>query len=317
LVFLARDPGDLAMYSRPGDLDLFIVFLPLFPWLTALALTVLPDTVAPIAVSGVASVAAVLLLYRVVARELGEAAGKRAAIFMLIFPTSYFLHIGYSESLFLALVLGAFLAARSDRWWLAGVLGGLAALTRLNGLLLIPALAAEAFVAWRGDRRTRLRPAWIGLVAVGFGVYMAVNYFIYGDPVEFARIQAEHWLKFPGWPWESIGGVLGRLFSPSAETAVLYGVAELVAIALGLVGAVVAALRYRPGWSVWTAGNWLLFVSTSYVGSVPRLSLVMFPLFAWFAQLAERRWLGIVLGGISVALLLWFSARFAVGIWAF
>jgi hypothetical protein len=43
----------------------------------------------------------------------------------------------------------------------------------------------------------------------------------------------------------------------------------------------------------------------------------MFPLFAWFAQLAERRWLGYALGGISVALLLWFSARFATGAWAF
>ena len=39
-------------------------------------------------------------LYRLVAREFGERIGKRAAIFMLIFPTSYFLHIGYTHPSF-------------------------------------------------------------------------------------------------------------------------------------------------------------------------------------------------------------------------
>ena len=43
------------------------------------------------------------------------AVAMRAAWFLLIFPTAYFLHIGYTESLFLALVLGSFLAARTDR----------------------------------------------------------------------------------------------------------------------------------------------------------------------------------------------------------
>jgi hypothetical protein len=65
------------------------------------------------------------------------------------------------------------------------------------------------------------------------------------------------------------------------------------------------------------AVNLILFVSTSWVLSVPRYVLVLFPLYAWFALLAERRWLGIGLGVVSLALLLWFSARFAIGVWAF
>jgi hypothetical protein len=311
------DPGNLPMYSKLGDLDLFIVFYPLFPWATAVGLFFLPALVAPIAVSAVASVAAVLLLYRLVAREFGEAVGKRAAVFMLIFPTAYFLHIGYTESLFLALVLGSFLAARGDRWWLAGLLGGLAALTRVNGLILIPALAAEAWLQWTEQRRWRLAWGWIGLVAVGFGGYLLVNYAVYGNPFEFLRIQSEHWFKALAWPWEGIGGVVGWLENDDPMNSLMYGVTELVGIGLGLVGTVVAALRFRPGWFAWMTGNWLLFVSTAFVLSVPRYALTMFPLFAWFAQLAERRWLGIVLGGVSLALLLWLSARFATGAWAY
>jgi len=80
--YTAYDPGNLPMYSKLGDLDLFIVFYPLFPWATRAGLAFLPELVAPIAVSAVASVAAVLLLYRLVAREFGERIGKRAAIFM-------------------------------------------------------------------------------------------------------------------------------------------------------------------------------------------------------------------------------------------
>jgi Dolichyl-phosphate-mannose-protein mannosyltransferase len=311
------DPGNLPMYSKLGDLDLFIVFYPLFPWATALGLAFLPELVAPIAVSAIASVAAVLLLYRLVAREFGEAVGKRAAVFMLIFPTAYFLHIGYTESLFLALVLGSFLAARTDRWWLAGLLGGLAALTRVNGLILIPALAVEAWLQWGEQRRWRLAWAWIGLVAVGFGGYLLVNYAVYGNPMEFLRIQNEHWFKSLAWPWEGIGGVVGFLQNEDPMNVVMYGVTELVAIGLGLVGTVVAAMRFRPGWFAWMTGNWLLFVSTSFVLSVPRYALTMFPLFAWFAQLAERRRLGWALGLVSLALMLWFSARFATGAWAF
>jgi 4-amino-4-deoxy-L-arabinose transferase-like glycosyltransferase len=311
------DPGNLPMYSKLGDLDLFIVFFPLFPWATTLATTILPDLVAPIFVSTVASVAAVLLLYRLVAREFGERIGRRAAVFMLIFPTSYFLHIGYTESLFMALVLGSFLAARNDRWWLAGILGGLAALTRVNGLILVFALAAEAWLQWAERHRWRPQWAWISLVAAGFGGYLLLNYVVYGDPFEFLRIQNEHWFKSLAWPWEGIEGVLGWLESDDPDTRLMFGITEPVAIGLGLAATVVAALRYRPGWFVWMTGNWLLFVSTSFVVSVPRYTLTMFPIFAWFAQLAERRWLGLILGGVSVVLLLWLSARFATGAWAY
>jgi Mannosyltransferase (PIG-V) len=315
--YMAVDPGVTPTYGQTGDMDLMIVFYPLFPGAISAALLVLPDLVAPIAVSTVASLFAVVLLYRVVARELGPEVGVRAAVFLLIFPTAYFLHIGYTESLFLALVLGSFLAAAGGRWWMAGLLGGLSALTRVNGLMLIPSLIADTWTTWRTTRRLEPAWGWIGLVAVGFGGYLLLNLAVYGDPLAFIRIQNEHWFKTLAWPWVGIGGVVDRLDSIRLEEVAVLGVAELVAIGLGLAGTVVAALRFRPSWAVWMAGNWILFVSTAFVLSVPRYDLAMFPLFAWFGLMAERRWLGVSMGAVSVILLLWFSARFALGTWAF
>ena len=315
--YMAVDPGVSPTFGNQGDMDLMIVFYPLLPALIGVARAVVPDMAAPILISTITSIAAVLLLYRVVARELGEELGRRAAIFLLIFPTAYFLHIGYTESLFLALVLGAFLAARSSRWAAAGVAGGFAALTRVNGLVLIPALAAEAWAEWRQSRSARLAWGWIGLVVVGFGGYLVLNQAVYGNPFAFVEIQREHWFKTLAWPWEGIAGVVSRLASDSLEDTAVLGVAELGAIGLGLAGTVVAVRRFRPSWAWWMGANWLLFVSTAFVLSVPRYVLVMFPLYAWFAILAERRWLGLAIGVVSVGLLLWFSARFATGAWAF
>ena len=325
LGYRATDPGvqTIEGYKRafPGDLPLYIVFFPLFPWLVGAVNTVLHEPlVSAFIVSTVASLFVAPLLYRLVRADEGPIVALLAAWFLLIFPTAYFLHIGYTESLFLALVLGSFLAARTDRWWLAGLLGGLAALTRVNGLVLIPALATDAWLAWDADPEHRLRLEWlaIGLVAVGFAGYLALNQVVYGDAFAFLQIQREHWFKELAPPWQGISGVIQYITeSRDPIDAIKYGWFELAFIALGLVGTVVAALRFRPSWFVWMAGNWLLFTSTSFVLSVPRYSLTLFPLFAWFAVIGQRPAVAAGLSLVSIGLLGYFASEFAVGRWAF
>ena len=90
------------------------------------------------AASTVASLVAAVELYRLAVLDHSPRLARATVWFLFIFPTSYFLHIDYTESLFLALVLGAFLAARDDHWLAAGTLGMLAGLTHANGALLVP-----------------------------------------------------------------------------------------------------------------------------------------------------------------------------------
>ncbi len=49
-----------------------------------------------------------------------------------------------------------------------------------------------------------------------------------------------------------------------------------------------AWLRLRPSYAVWMTLNLLLFTSTSFILSVPRYSLTLFPLFILFALLGRR-----------------------------
>ena len=90
-----------------------------------------------------------------------------AVWFLMIFPTSYFLHINYTESFFLALVLGCLLAARLDCWAIAGMLGAVRLQSRgSTGLLLVPTLAVEVWQRCRLTRRIDWRWLWIGAVGV-------------------------------------------------------------------------------------------------------------------------------------------------------
>jgi len=307
----------------PGDLPLYIVFYPLYPaFVGVLAAISGQPVLSAFLVTFVASLFVAPLLYRLVRRDEGHGVAMRAAWLLLIFPTAYVLHIGYTEALFLALVLGSFLLARDGQWWMAGSLGGLAALTRINGLILIPALAAEAATQWyaRPPEERRVRAEWlaIGLVGVGFAVYLAINQVVYGTPFEFLRVQNEHWFKSLAPPWEGISGLIGWLGRPDPDESLMHGAVELGFIGLGLVATVHAAFRLRPAYFTWMVLNWLLFISTSFVLSVPRYTLTLFPLFISLGLVTQgRRWLLLAISLLFLAGFLYFGARFANGAWAF
>jgi Gpi18-like mannosyltransferase len=322
--YMANDPGSLSYpgYSQvyPGDLDLYIVFFPLYPWLVGAVNLVLGQPIlAAFVVSTLASVVVAPVTYRLVAADLGPSVALWTAGFLLVFPTAYFLHIGYTESLFLALSFGALWLARTDRWWAAAGFAFLAGLTRANGLVLVPALAVEVFLAWRRDRIIGVaRLAGIGAAGVGFLVYLGVNLAVYGDPFAFSEIQRSHWFKSLQGPWVGISGMLDWTRSPESDTAFMLGWMELLFTAIGLVATVAGAFRFRPTWTVWMAGNWLLIVSTGFVMSVPRYSLVLFGIMAWMAILADRwRVIGSLFAVGSAAAMAYFAWRFGAGQWAF
>src|SRR4029450_93939 len=92
---------------------------------------------AGIVVSLAAALAAFVLLYRLTETRLGAAGPRRAVLYLAVFPMALFLGAVYSESLFLALAIGAFVLAERGRWLGAGLATGLAMLTRIAGIGLL------------------------------------------------------------------------------------------------------------------------------------------------------------------------------------
>ena len=62
---------------------------------------------------------------------------KRALIYLASFPAAFFFLAGYTEPLFLLFSVLTIYTFNKQRWILSGISGGLAALTRLTGALLV------------------------------------------------------------------------------------------------------------------------------------------------------------------------------------
>jgi hypothetical protein len=292
-------------------------FYPLFPWSVRLFAYLTGDyLISALVVSGLASVFAAVFLQRLVALDHSPVIARRAVWFFLIFPTAYFFHIGYTESLFLALGLGSLLAARTDRWWLAGVLGALCWMTRAPGIVLVPTLAVEAAHQCWTTRRWNWRWLWIALVPAGFGVYLLVNWHVTGDAFTFLRMRQKLFAMTTSWPWIGIKSAIGSLHRNPEESEIV-GAQELFFTVLSLLCTIVSWIKLRPVYAMWMTANWLLFTSVTFLESTPRYALTLFPIFILFAMLAANRLWNAVITVWSLLFLALFTGLFVRGWWAF
>lgn len=242
-------------------------FFPLYP----LLLSVFPDfAMGGVMVSNLAF-AAGLLLVAAAGMRLGATAeqAERAAFFLAFFPTSYFFSMPMTESLFLCLTGGAFLAAARERWWAAALLGALAAATRVVGVLLLPALLLLPLQQGRTIGRRQL---WLLLIPLGTGAFMLHLQQVTGDALAFVHAQS----LWGRGSWDQLGFAISRPWNFIALNA---------AAAAFLVIAGIALARQKQ----WAYAAYVLLavaipLSTASVQSLARYAMVVFPAFLWLAQ---------------------------------
>jgi Gpi18-like mannosyltransferase len=107
--------------SGYGDSEARAAFFPLYPLLVRTLATPFGASPAALLVAAYvvalgAFLAALNLLYRLVVLELGRPLARPALLLLALFPAALYFGAPYAESLFLALSLGAFYGARTDRW---------------------------------------------------------------------------------------------------------------------------------------------------------------------------------------------------------
>jgi hypothetical protein len=294
-------------------------FFPLYPLLVRIAGAPLGSALVGGALASTALLGvALVVLHRLVALDHDRAVARNAVLVTALFPMSFFFSAVYSESLFLALSVGAVYAARLDRWAWAGVLGALAASTRSAGVVLLVPLALVYLwgtgpPSWRPRRPLRADVLWLGLVPLGLAAYCGFLALQGLDPLAPFHAQ-DVWFRSWAGPFGGVwdGTVAAwdgarQLLSGSREP-VYFGAAGgdpfLVArhnielfvwLVLGAV-AVAGALRRLPV----AYGAYLLValaLPLSYpVGpqplmSLPRFLCVLFPLAIWLALwMTGRAW---------------------------
>jgi hypothetical protein len=274
-----------------ADMRLQIVFLPGYPILMWLVEHItFSHLVAGMLISAVAAVFAGLFIQVLIRNDGGdEAEAQRGLLYMSLFPTAYFLALPYTEALFLALVLGSFVAARTGHWGWSGLLGGYACFTRLNGFALIPALAVQAWLSHK--REAPRRAYWLLLVPSGFLAYLAINWDLWGDPLHFQAVQEQHWSHEEIWPWQFLKETIETIRNspPSSLRASIYELrlaSVLLVAALLVIGAPKLPLSYQVyGWA-----SLIMLMSVTWQISMPRYILGIFPIFLTLAFLGRVPW---------------------------
>jgi len=273
-------------YTSEGPDRVFIVFFPLYPVAIFLAnLFIQSYFVSALVVSAVASVVAGYLMQMLIAKDGGDdGESSRGLWYMSLFPTAFFYAMPYAESLYLALVLGAVVSARNGRWAWSGALGALACATRLQGIVLLPALAVEAFTQERSDA-TR-KAIWLALVPLGLALYLGINLVVFSDLFAFLDIQRDHWHHEAIWPWESFRESFNAVTDfPSGSARTQVHELRLAGIVIGGALLLAGARWLRPSYQVFGWVTLLLLMSVSFQTSMPRYLLGLFPIFLVLARL--------------------------------
>jgi Gpi18-like mannosyltransferase len=169
-----------------------VVFYPLYPGLSRLVSDILRIEVfdAMLLVANLATMAAILLLFKLIREEFDDRIALVTVAMIAFFPSSIFLSAGYTEPLALLLMVSFFLALTRQRFIAAGLLAGLAIATRSSGIALLPVLLWEL---WRHRPRVRflIEAVPLSILATsGLWLYAIYLGIAFGNPLAFSDGQA-------------------------------------------------------------------------------------------------------------------------------
>jgi len=276
-----------------------IAYFPLYPLLMRSAGRVFGQSPSAfffggILVSWVAFVGAMLMLGRLARLDLPPEQAQKSVLLAAVFPFAFFFGVVYPEATFLLLTVSTFYLFRTRRWIAGGLCGALATATRVNGILILPALA---WIAWReaapGGRDRALAVVGLLLVGLGIAAYSGYIYQLSGHPFEWAAA-IQRWGYYPGGkPWLALlrllDSLLRRPFALLAgERNAPYDALNAVTATLFVLAVPVVWWRLGAAYGLFMAANlWLPLSSGQYEG-LGRYCAVLFPCFILLATLKSR-----------------------------
>ncbi len=211
-------------------------FFPLYPTLAGGLIKLgLSPLQALISISWVASLVAIAGAYRLARRHLPPRAAPWATWFVALAPGAVTMVMGYSDSLYLAALVWALVAAENRQWWVAGLLGAVATASRPNGWIAVVALVITVWTARGGWRALTAVVAPSAAFIVGWCWYL---WSVTGNPLVFYDAKS-------AWNEITIGELLADPFA-GRNSAALFHVLFALALAVPWV---MRVRRQPPAWA--------------------------------------------------------------------
>ncbi len=327
------DTGHYIVISQYGYQEAYrTAFFPLYPLLMRLItpITSHDPMVAALLVSDVAGFFMLLVLFQLVREDFGIERANRTVLYLSLFPTAFFFAAGYTEALFLCLTLLGFYHLRHGNWWLAGIFGFFASLTRSAGIFLLLPFCYEYLRQHEFSlKRIRLDIVSGALVLAGAGVFSLYCYYKFHDFLAFSHAQT-YWNHQLKWPWH---GIIGSIKAISLSGGVLsfQAMRNLLDLVPDLLALVLLALMFvgpvkfsRALWSyaIYAVVLYIFLQIFPVAGtglfplqSVSRYLLELFPAFIILAAFGKYRMFNMNYLVISGALLFFLLTQFLTGHW--
>jgi hypothetical protein len=171
-------------------------FHPLLSWLATPIYWLIGEPVlALLIISSSASFLLLLVFKQLAALDNNPNQTYQATMLLFTAPVGLILFAPYTEALFLLWSALCLLWMRQKRWWLAGLAGGLATLTRQQGLFLLIPLAWELWEhlgrgrgGWTAIRRNIWSICALGLIPCGLVIWLVYRAVVLDD----FRFNPEH-----------------------------------------------------------------------------------------------------------------------------
>lgn len=301
---------------------IFLVFYPLYPWLIKVLSYVVKDfRLAGLLISVISYGIGNVYFDKIMIHEFDGEASKEAGALLTVFPFSFFFGAIMTESLYFALLTAFFYHLRNHNWNQTTVLGFLACLTKVQGVLLAFSIAAELCYSNQGFvllKQKQWRVFWDRIILQGLRcvpmlggllVYMLVNYVVEADPLRFMYYQKNHWGNALCPIWETITYIKNYVWEGwHTSTGMSLWVPEFVLFFVYLAGIVYGWVKkLRPMYLVYLVVFYLLTYSSTWLISGGRYTLSALPLFMlggkWLAE--HRKTAPVILSASGVLMMIY------------
>jgi hypothetical protein len=299
-------------------------FFPFYPYLMKLVRLpfvflglkpIVASTLAGLLISLLGTLGAMLALYDLGRDELGEELSVRATFLMLMFPTSYYFAVIYTEGLFVGLAFGSLAMLHRKHWLAAAFLAALATWTRSIGLaLFLPSLLYWGLEYYKSEDKHRLLLRF-PLLFAPVVAYLLWRFF-FGEQFDFVQI---HYFGNNLFDIQKTISAWQFALSPSQ-----YYPAGYFQRILGLGAVIFALLTCLLNWrkfsalSLFGAIALLVPMTSGAAGTFSALRFVLVVPTLWFSltQWSQSKVFGIVWMLISGVLLALYAFLFSVEIWS-
>lgn len=270
---------------HPGQPETNVTPFPLYPLLIKGGAALVGDaSLAGLLISQIALILGLVALFQLTALDAGRPRAELAVWLLVLVPWTYAFSAIYSESVFFACTVGAVLAQRRDRYLAAGLLGMLAALTRLPGVLVIVPLWIEHIgrYGFAQMRQGGWRVLLLLLVPLGTAAYFGYLWWLTGEPTAYFIAQQ-------GWHKELVPFWHHPVTWLTTDDLTTEQLLDLVVFTVVVATLVAGWRRIRWSYFVYAVLGVLILMSSSYLLGLPRYAAGLFPLYLIWSDLGVRR----------------------------